>query len=121
MANKPRIGMKSPVKPKPKNYVPMSQTAPYSPLKSKPKASGVGKPKPMASSVRKPASTKAANVMPYSTERGGQGVQISGPKRGTKVYMTKPESGVGRSSAPRGQVKVASKSLKGKLRSNYGY
>ena len=119
MANKPPIGKG--VKPKPKNYVPMSQTAPYSPLKGKPMGSGV-KRKPTASGIRNPASNKkAANVMPYSTERGGQGVQISGPKRGTKVYTTKPESGVGRSSAPRGQVRVASKSLKGKLRSNYGY
>lgn len=119
MANKPLIGKG--VKPKPKNYVPMSQTAPYSPLKGKPMGSGV-KRKPTASGIRNPASNKkAANVMPYSTERGGQGVQISGPKRGTKVYTTKPESGVGRSSAPRGQVRVASKSLKGKSRSNYGY
>lgn len=118
--NRPKIGMKSPTKPKPKNYVPMgSKAATYSPLTGKPM--GSGKRKPTATGVLKPASTKAANVIPYSTERGGKGVQISGPKRGTKVYSTKPESGVGRSSSSRGQVKVASRSLKGKLRSNYGY
>ena len=106
-----------------------SKTKPMGSGGSKTHLMGSGvKRKPTPSGVRKggqPApSTKAANVMPYSTERGGQGVQISGPKRGTKVYMTKPESGlyrVGRSSAPRGQARVASKSLKGKLRSNYGY
>jgi hypothetical protein len=105
-----------------------SKTKPMGSGGSKTHLMGSGvKRKPTPSGVRKggqPApSTKAARVMPYSTERGGQGVQISGPKRGTKVYMTKPESGlyrVGRSSAPRGQV-VASRSLKGKLRSNYGY
>ena len=47
--NKPKPLMArqpSATKPKPKNYVPMSQTAPYSGNKPKPMGSGGSKPKP---------------------------------------------------------------------------